>query len=186
MQILAAQDYISGLFVDRRLGTIPGTLPLSAIALEGTALTPMPAIVVNFRSFSPGCADPTTCGVEVADSGLQQGQGMHGSFSRADTRNIMGAIGPDFRTASTIRRRPATPTSARPSPPARPEDRGGHLVGRVLTEAMPNGARAAKAGCCGPSPDDTGRVTVLRIPDRRHNHYFDAAGYPGRTLGPAA
>src|SRR6202035_3183581 len=79
------------------LGNAPGTLPLSAIALKGTAVTPMPAIAVNFRTFSLGCADPTTCGVEVDDTALQQGQGMHGSFSRADTRNIMGAAGPDFR-----------------------------------------------------------------------------------------
>jgi hypothetical protein len=94
IQILAAQDYVSGLFVDSRLGSIPGTLPLAAIALEGTALTPTPAIVVNFRTFSLGCADPTTCGVAVADTILQQGQGIGGSFSRADTRNVMGAAGP--------------------------------------------------------------------------------------------
>ncbi len=96
------------------LGSIPGTLPLSAIALNGTAVTPMPAIAVNFRTFSLGCADPTTCGVEVADTGLQQGQGMHGSFSRADTRNIMGAAGPSFRTSFVDAAPPATPTSARP------------------------------------------------------------------------
>ena len=61
----------------------------------------MPAIAINFRTFSTGCADPTACGVEVADTVLQQGQGMHGSFSRADTRNIMGAAGPSFRTGFT-------------------------------------------------------------------------------------
>ena len=37
------------------------------------------------------------CAVEIADTGLQQGQGMHGSFSRADTMNFMAAIGPDFK-----------------------------------------------------------------------------------------
>ena len=91
------QDYVSGLFVNDDLGTIPGTLPTSAIAFRGAAATPAPAIIVNFRSFSVGCADATTCGAEIADTGLQQGQGMHGSFSRADTRNIMGAAGPSFR-----------------------------------------------------------------------------------------
>lgn len=60
----------------------PGTLPLSSIGLEGAAVTPRPAIMMNFRSFSTGCADPTTCGVSVADTSLKQGQGMHGSFSR--------------------------------------------------------------------------------------------------------
>ena len=94
---LSKQDYVSGLFVDDALGKIPGTLPLSAISLKGAAVTPQPAIVVNFRSFSTGCADPTTCGATVSDTGLQQGQGMHGSFSRAETQNIMAALGPSFR-----------------------------------------------------------------------------------------
>ena len=60
-------------------------------------MTPQPSIVVNFRSFATGCAEPATCGVEIADTGLQQGQGMHGSFSRADTQNFMAAVGPDFK-----------------------------------------------------------------------------------------
>jgi len=100
-QVVAAllvQDYVSGLFVDDSLGQYPGTLPLSAINLKGSAVTPMPAIAVNFRTFSTGCEQPVTCAVELADTGLQQGQGMHGSFSRADTMNFMAAIGPDFKT----------------------------------------------------------------------------------------
>ena len=43
--------------------------------------------MVNFRSFhvdSPACPTYLTCTVEVADTALQQGQGMHGTFSRAD------------------------------------------------------------------------------------------------------
>jgi hypothetical protein len=50
-----AQDYVSGLFVDDSLGRFPSTLPLSSINLKGTAMTPMPAIAVNFRTFSTGC-----------------------------------------------------------------------------------------------------------------------------------
>ncbi len=136
--LLAAEDYVSGLFVSDELGPIPGTLPISAIDLKGTAVTPLPAIVVNFRTFSTGCPDPTTCGVEVADTGLQQGQGMHGSFSRADTLSTGGAAGPDFRQGFVD---PAPSSNA---------DWGktmaeilrldipdtGKLVGRVLTEAM--------------------------------------------------
>ena len=53
--------------------------------------------MVNFRSYSTGCAEPTLCTVEVADTVLRQGQGMHGSFSRGDTMNFMAAIGPDFK-----------------------------------------------------------------------------------------
>ena len=41
-------------------------------------------------------ADDVT--VEIADTPLQQGQGMHGSFSRAETLNFMAAIGPDFKS----------------------------------------------------------------------------------------
>src|SRR5262249_4150249 len=69
---LMTQDYVSGLFVDDALGPIPGTLPLSAINLRGSAITPMPAIVVNFRSDTSGCTEPVMCTVEVADTRLQQ------------------------------------------------------------------------------------------------------------------
>ena len=37
------------------------------------------------------------CAAEIADTPLATGQGMHGTFSRADTRNFMAAIGPDFK-----------------------------------------------------------------------------------------
>jgi hypothetical protein len=49
VRALLAQDYVSGLFVDDTLGSIPGTLPLSAINMKGSALTPVPAIVINFK-----------------------------------------------------------------------------------------------------------------------------------------
>jgi hypothetical protein len=53
--------------------------------------------VVNFRSFTTGCDEPTLCTAIVADTRYQQGQGIHGSLSRADTMNFMAAIKPDFR-----------------------------------------------------------------------------------------
>jgi arylsulfatase A-like enzyme len=184
--VLSQQDYVSGLFVDDSLGKIPGTLPLSDIGLKGTAVTPMPAIAINFRTFSLGCADPTTCGVEVADTGLQQGQGMHGSFSRADTRNIMGAAGPSFRE------------HFQDDAPASNADIGktvasllglrvpdkGKLIGRVLSEAMPNGAMPhTEARAIRSEPDADGHVTVVMTQLVGETRYFDAAGYPGRTLG---
>src|SRR6202047_2560827 len=97
VKALLDQDYVSGLFVDDALGRYPGALPLSALNLKGKAVTPQPSIVVNFRSYASGCDEPTTCAVEVADTVLRQGQGMHGSFSRGDTMNFMGATGPDFK-----------------------------------------------------------------------------------------
>jgi hypothetical protein len=100
IKALLEQDYVSGLFVDDQLGRFPGTLPLSTIGLRGKAATPTPAIVVNFRSYASDCGEaPTNCSVQVADTVLRQGQGMHGSFSRGDTMNFMAAIGPDFKAS---------------------------------------------------------------------------------------
>ena len=97
IKALLEQDYVSGLFVDDKLGRFPGTLPMSQLGLKGKAVTPTPSIVVNFRSYVAGCDEPTNCSVEVADTVLRQGQGMHGSFGRGDTMNFMAAIGPDFK-----------------------------------------------------------------------------------------
>ncbi len=91
------QDYVSGVFVDDDLGTFPGMLPLSSINLKGSSVTPRPAIAINLRSYTTGCDKPVMCTVNVADTTLQQGQGMHGSFNRGDTMNFMAAIGPDFK-----------------------------------------------------------------------------------------
>ena len=186
VDVLASQDYVSGLFVSDDLGPIPGTLPISAIDLKGSAVTPMPAIVVNFRTFTTGCTDPLTCGVEVADTGLQQGQGMHGSFSRADTAILGGAAGPDFRTGFVD----DAPTSNADIGKTmaqildlRIKDVG-TLVGRPLVEAMPNGAMPEwQSKLVHSEPDAAGRVTTVATQLVGTTRYFDAAGYAGRTLG---
>lgn len=97
VQMLAAQDYTGGIFIDDTLGPMPGTLPLSAINLQGSARTPRPALVVNFRSFDTGCGKPLICTAEISDTLLLVGHGNHGSFGRADTNNFMAAVGPDFK-----------------------------------------------------------------------------------------
>src|ERR1700709_2849974 len=91
VQALLEQDYVSGIFMEDDLGKFPGALPLSLLNLRGKAVTPHPSIVVNFRSYSTGCDEPTNCSVEVADTVLRQGQGMHGSVARADPMNFMAA-----------------------------------------------------------------------------------------------
>jgi arylsulfatase A-like enzyme len=185
--LLSAQDYTSGLFVDEKLGTIPGTLPLSGISLKGTAATPVPAIVVNFRSFTTGCADPTTCGVTVSDTPLQQGQGMHGSFSRAETRNIMGAAGPGFRQkledAAPASNADLGMTIARLLGLDMPKR--GDVPGRVLDEALAGGGAMpnVQASVVRSQPDANGNVTVVTTQRAGSTNYFDTAGYPGRTLG---
>jgi hypothetical protein len=181
-----AQDYVSGIFVDSGLGKIPGTLTLDDIGLEGSALTPRPAVIVSFRSFDTGCGEPVRCTVEIADTILQEGQGMHGSFSRADTWNFMAAQGPDFKSHFVD---PA---------PASNADIGrtiahvlqlktsdhGKLVGRVLSEALPNGAVPETTGRVAISePAANGLSTVLNMQVVGDSRYFDAAGFPGRTVG---
>ena len=94
---LASQPYVGGIFVDDSYsGDIPGALPLSSISLVGSAVTPRPAISVNFKTFYLDRANLQT-GIEIADSTLQEGQGMHGTLARADTFNNIAAIGPDFK-----------------------------------------------------------------------------------------
>jgi len=185
VQALLTQDYVSGLFVDDALGRFSGTLPLSAINLKGAARTPTPAIAVNFRSYASSCAQATNCTVEIADTGLQQGQGMHGSFSRADTMNFMAAAGPDFKRGFVD---PAPASNADVGKTLahvlglKIHDKG-KLVGRVLDEAMPGGVVPKFTAHTLRSKPADGLVTVLDWQGVGRTRYFDAAGFPGRTMG---
>ncbi len=186
VQFLTTQDYVSGIFTADSLGQIPGALPLSAINLTGAAVTPQPSIVVSFRSFDTGCGNPEMCAVAVADTPLAQGQGMHGSFSRAETRNFMAAIGPDFRTRFVDQ----APVSNADIPntiahilgieiPAR-----GHLRGRVIAEALRRGALPAfTPETLRSAPAANGFQTILNRQQVGEVHYFDAAGAGGRAVG---
>jgi hypothetical protein len=186
IDIPRAQDYVSGIFLDDDLGRLPGTLPLSAINLRGKAVTPRPAIVVNFRSFSTGCDEPTLCAATVADATQQQGQGMHGSFSRADTMNFMAAADPDFKTGfidqAPVSNADVSMTIARILG-LRIKNKG-NLVGRVMQEGMP-GRRmpAVSMRTQRSAPDDKGLRTVLNYQQVGSTRYFDSAGFPGRTVG---
>lgn len=187
VDVLLQQDYVSGLFVDDSLGKIPGTLPLSAIMLKGTARTPTPSIVVNFRSFDTGCGNITACGAEVADTNLQQGQGMHGSFSRADTYNTMAAIGPDFKQ----KYQDTAPVSNADLAPTLAQilklklSHQGKLVGRVLTEALVGGTDSIKfkSQVLESPVAKNGLKTILKYQILEGWRYLDTAGFPGRTLG---
>ncbi len=190
VNLLLQQDYVSGLFVDSALGSIPGTLPLSAINLQGTARTPTPAIAVNFRSFNTGCGNPLACSVEVADTGLQQGQGMHGTFDRADTFNYMAAMGPDFKTGfadpAPVSNADVAVTIAKVlglNPPV--PDKQGTLVGRVINEALAGGPATVSfaSATLSSQPAANGLRTVLKYQTVNQTRYFDVAGFPGRSTG---
>jgi arylsulfatase A-like enzyme len=186
VKALLDQDYISGIFVDDKLGRFPGTLEMSQLGLKGKAVTPNPSIVVSFRSYASGCAEPTNCSVEIADTVLRQGQGMHGSFGRGDTMNFMAAIGPDFKggyvdllpvsnadVGMTIAQLMNLHTTA-----------NGGLEGRVMSEALPGGIIPKSAdGTITSKSAANGLKTVVKFQRVLSQRYFDVAGFPGRTVG---
>ena len=184
---LIAEDYVSAIFVDDDLGPIPGTLPTSLIGMKGASLTPTPSIVVGLKSFGGDCAAPTNCVVEVADTELQQGQGIHGAFHRGDTFNFMAAAGPDFKrgyvdpdpvgnadVAVTLAHVLGLPLPAK-----------GKLVGRVLSEALAGGpdSQPASHRIVRSAPGAGGFVTQLDLSEAGGETYYDEAGAPGRTFG---
>ncbi|HEY0104544.1 MAG TPA: alkaline phosphatase family protein [Rhizomicrobium sp.] len=191
---LVAAPYVGALFVNDVLlksdpKTFAGALPMSGINLLGSSDVPQPSIVVGFRSFlAKGCTStpPLLCTAEIADTGLHTGQGMHGTFSRADTRNFMAAIGPDFRKGFVDR----TPVSNADIAPTLAHILGisltgpGSLKGRAATEALVGGKPVkATAGVLAATPAANGIRTVLEYQAVGNVRYFDAAGIPGRTVG---
>jgi arylsulfatase A-like enzyme len=189
---LTAEDYTGAIFVANRLGAIPGSLSTGAIGLAGSAVTPPPSIVVSFRSFSTGCDNPEICGAEVADTELQQGQGIHGSFGRQDTHNFMAAVGPDFRRGFRDPMPVGNPDIAPTAAHLLGLDLGGggQAKGRVLGEALAADGHSApvQTNVLRSDPAANGFVTVLDWQETAGTPYFDAAGMPGRTIGltPAA
>lgn len=184
---LTAQDYVGALFVSDDLGNIPGALKFSDIGLIGSAKTPRPAIYVSFRSTSTGCANPELCTVINNDSGLQQGQGSHGSLSRAETHNFMAAQGPDFKSGfidpSPVSNADIAPTLAHilgfDLKPV------GSLNGRVIAESLKDGQASVptEAIVKRSQPAANGFVTVLEAQSAEGETYLDAAGKPGRVVG---
>jgi hypothetical protein len=186
VKALLEQDYVSGLFVRDDLGRFPGTLPLSTLGMDGKAVTPHPAMMINFRSYAKGCDEPLLCTVEVADTVLRQGQGMHGNFSRADTMNFMAAIGPDFKAGFAdplpVSNADVGMTAARLLGLV-PSHRG-NLVGRMISEAVPNGTTPRAISTTVTSkPATDGLRTVLNYQRVGSQRYFDSAGFAGRTVG---
>ena len=186
MTFLGTQDYTSGIFVDEALGTWPGTLPLSAINLVGTARTPRPSIVVTYRSWSTGCAQPLLCAVDVSDAEQQQGQGTHGSLSRADTMNFMAAAGPDFKS-QYVDRVPVGNADVGRTIAALlgvELEQHGDLVGRVITESLRNGRIPTVTNRTLQAHGSAGNVkTRLNYFTVEGVRYLDAGGTLGRTLG---
>ena len=186
VNFLFTQDYVSGIFVRDDLGKFPGTLPMSAINMVGSAKTPVPAIYVNFRSFAGTCPGQLQCAVGVTDATQAMGQGNHGSLSRAETRNFMAAMGPDFKTRfadpAPISNADIAPTLAHIMGVPLPAK--GKLTGRVISEALPKGAAVkVERQVIASDPGPGGLRTILDQQSVGETRYFDAAGFEGRTVG---
>jgi|SRR5579872_4600036 len=141
VNLLLDKDYVGGLFLHDNYGKIPGTLPLSFLGLRGSSKLPTPTIVVSFKSFSINAASPLLSAVQLADSTLQEGQGMHGALGRDNTFNFMTAVGPDFKEHFTDR----VPTSNVDIAPTLARilelsiGGNGVLTGRIMEEALRRG-----------------------------------------------
>jgi arylsulfatase A-like enzyme len=184
VDLLLTYDYVSGVFVDDTFGQVPGTLPLSAIGLVGATKLPRPAIVVAFKVFYLNPDDLKTA-IQIADTTLQEGQGMHGGFGRDSTYNNMAAIGPDFRSKfvdrAAVSNADIVPTLARVL--GFDVSRHGTLVGRVMTESL-NGATDSPPARMHTlrSPPANGRQTLLMYQEMAGVRYLDA----GCFVAPAA
>jgi arylsulfatase A-like enzyme len=187
VDFLTRQDYVSGLFADPDYGPIKGALTLDAINLKGMTVLPTPALIINFRSFATDSASPVMNTVTICDTNLQEGQGMHGSFSRADTLNCMIASGPDFKQhfldpapVSNVDLAKTFAHILKLELPVR-----GRLEGRILTEALEGGSATVQSETKSieSEPAANGQITKLNYQLVGKTTYFDAAGFPGRTVG---
>ena len=188
VNFLTTEDYTGAIFVRDDLGPIPGALPFSAIGLAGLCdLTPAPAIIVGFANHAGACGKPEICGIEIGDTELQQGQGMHGTFGRQDTHNFMAAIGPDFkagfRDPAPVGNADLAITAAHLLDIDLPIK--GRLTGRVWTEALTADGTPvpSKPLVMSSAPAENGFATILNWQEADGRPYYDAAGMMGRTLG---
>jgi predicted AlkP superfamily pyrophosphatase or phosphodiesterase len=187
VNFLLSQDYTGAVFVNDKLGKIPGALSMSDVNLIGSAKTPVPAIVISFRSFLvPGCEVELQCAVGVHDTTQGVGQGSHGSLSRAETRNFMAAVGPSFKNGfanpAPISNADIAPTLAQIMGVTLPAK--GTLKGRVITEALKGGAPVTTTSdTIASAPGPGGVRTLLNRQSVGQTRYFDAAGIEGRVVG---
>jgi hypothetical protein len=167
------------MFVNDTFGRIPGALPMSEVRMIGRpAKLPSPAIVVSFRNFATDPANPLMTGVIVGGT-QQQGQGSHGSLSRANTLNNMGAIGPDFKRRfvdlAPIGNMDVAPTLAAILGITLPN--AGGLRGRVLSEALTGGPPTTRyeSKVLRSKAAESGKATVLMYQEAGGVRYLDEA-----------
>jgi hypothetical protein len=182
IKVLTQLDYVGGIFVDDAIcpaaTDCPGALPLSAVGLRGSSRVPRPTIVVTFKVFYNVQGDLQSA-IQLSDSTLQEGQGMHGGFGRDQTFNNMAAIGPDFKSGFVdempMGNIDIVPTLAKILGIEMPSV--GSIKGRVLQEALTSGenSRAGELKTIVSSPADNGMRTLLEFEESSGVRYYNRA-----------
>ncbi|WP_243050431.1 alkaline phosphatase family protein [Dyella sp. RRB7] len=91
---LQSRDYVGAIFVAKRYGNIPGTLPAENVHLENAQRGP--DIIISYA----WDAEAVVQGFRGTEyNSLSNERGTHGSFSPIDVHNTLLAAGPDFRSA---------------------------------------------------------------------------------------
>ena len=183
------QDYTSGVFVNEAtVGKLRGTVSLEHIGARAASATRLPDIVVTFVSLSLQCDRPTLCAASIADTLLDEGEVLRGSFSRADTWNFIAARGPDFQkglnskvpasNADVIRTMGELLQLSTSIPAEAP--------GRVLVESLRGNEgmrpRVSREVISSKATKD-GWITEVHLQRVGSTKYFYAAGGPGWTVG---
>ena len=94
VRFLQSRAVVNTVFVARRYGAIPGTLPAEAVHLENARRGP--DIIISY-AWDADAVVQGFPGTEVGTVSTERGQ--HGSFSPRDVHNTLIASGPDFQRA---------------------------------------------------------------------------------------
>lgn len=94
IRFLQSREYVAAVFVAKRYGPLPGTLPAENVHLENAARGP--DIILSY-AWNANAKVQGYPGTEYAGQSNERGE--HGSFSPIDVHNTLLAAGPDFRTA---------------------------------------------------------------------------------------
>ena len=94
VRFLQSRNVVNTVFVAKRYGAIPGTLPAEAVHLDNARRGP--DIIISY-AWDADAVVQGFPGTEVGTVSTERGQ--HGSFSPRDVHNTLIASGPDFRQA---------------------------------------------------------------------------------------
>lgn len=94
VRFLQSRAVVNTVFVAKRYGAIPGTLPAKAVHLENARRGP--DIIISY-AWDADAVVQGFPGTEVGTVSTERGQ--HGSFSPRDVHNTLIASGPDFQHA---------------------------------------------------------------------------------------